>query len=309
MTKPHKILCHNDLDGGVSAICILNHIFQKYGRETKYSLWFGTYKNVDMYVERLLDCADDYEKIFIADISVHKDLAAEFPDNVVLLDHHDTVVELDGMKGCIVDVSGDHCGASLCYKHLLKDQGFKYKHLKSIVEIAYDYDTWKHILPKKIAKSLNFIYYYYWGDRFVQRFINGFDKFNKEELAHLKIKWDDINKQIANVKLIDMSNDPKYKNKMCSIIIPNKDEVNELCEHALKDKGYEVAIAINARDSKLSARVSKRAAEAGLHAGEFFKTLGVGSGHAQAAGAIYESEKQLELIFEQLMEQIVSLKI
>lgn len=309
--KPFKIVVHNDLDGGASAICIINHIRQKYGPKAEYGLWFGGYHNVDMYVERLMDWPEKWEQVFIADISVHPDLARQFPDNFMLLDHHDTAKELDGINKCIVDTSGNHCGASLCYKHLLKDKNLKYEHLKKLVAVSLDYDLWHHKLPNNIAKNLNFLYYRYWGEKFVERFLTGFDKFNDDEVAFLKEKWQAINEEIKTANYIDILGDStEFKNKFCMIVLPDsKGEVNELCEHALNKKGFHVVMCVNAAKGKISTRISKHANDKGLHVGEFHASLNVGGGHPMAGGAQFESDQQLEKICEALAEKIMELEV
>lgn len=311
MTKPFKIVVHNDLDGGASAICIINHIREKYGPDAKYSLWFGTYTNVDMFVERLMDTPEQFEKVFIADISVKPELAAQFPDNFILLDHHDTAKALDGINKCIVDTSGNHCGASLCYKHLLKDLGLPYKHLTKLTAVSLDYDLWHHKLPKNIAKNLNFIYYKYWGEKFVERFVNGFDKFNAEEVEFLTQKWKEIKEEIAKAEYVDLLEEEEgYKNKFCMVVLKNeKGEVNELCEHILVDKKFHVAMTVNAKKNKISTRISKEAADKGLHIGEFHASLNIGGGHPQAGGASFRDETHLQEICQALAEKIIELRI
>ncbi len=309
MTKPFQIILHNDLDGGSSGICILNHIWQKYGLDSQYNLWFGTYTNVDMFVERLMDNPEQFEKVFIADISVKPELAKEFPDNFILLDHHDTAKPLDGINKCIVDTSGNHCGASMCYKHLLIDQGFNYKHLTKLTAVSLDYDLWHHKLPKNIAKNLNFIYYLYWGEKFVERFKDGFTTFNPTEVAFLENKWKEIKNEIATATYNDVMED-SYKGKFCVIVLPNnKGETNELCEHAINNLGFQVVMVVNAAKNKISTRSSKKAADAGLHIGNFHADLKIGGGHSMAGGATYQSDEHLEQICEALSAKIIELNI
>lgn len=313
MIKPCKIICHNDLDGGVSAICIINHIKQKYGFNAQYELWFGSYKNVDMYVERLLDDPNKYERVFIADIHVHPELAKEFPDNWILLDHHASASNLKDIKNCIIDDSGKVCGAAMCYKYLLKDEGLEYRHLAKLVAIANDYDLWVLRLPKNLAKNLNFLYYFYWGEKFVERFQMGFDKFNQEETDFLIEKWKQIKNSFKTTTFMDalQDTDPELKGKFCVIpVSSNKDgEVNELCEYALNELHYQVVMFINSVKRKISIRISKDANEKGLHVGNFNTELQIGGGHPTAGGASYFDETQLEMICTKYTEQIINLGI
>lgn len=307
--KPFKIIVHNDLDGGVSAICIIDHIRQKYGPDSQYSLWFGTYKNVDQYVERIMDSPNQYEKVFIADIHTHPDLAKDFPENFILLDHHDSAKELNNFKQCIVDTSGKICGAGMCYKHLLKDENLNYKHLTSLVAIANDYDLWHLKLPNNIAKNLNFIFYEYWGEKFVERFKNGFDKFNDFEKSFLTKKWEEINNLLKSTEYIDlMKSDKKYKNKLCLIHIKDiTGETNELCEYALEKLGYEVVVVILPSKHKISTRAKKSFVEKGFHVGNIHSELNIGGGHAAAGGGQYNDEDHLEKICETYANKIVEL--
>ncbi len=307
--KPFKIVVHNDLDGGASAICIIEHIRQKYGNNAKYGLWFGTYKNVDPYVERLMDNPEEFERVFIADIHTHPDLAKQFPENFILLDHHDSAKDLNNFERCIIDTSGNVCGAAMCYKYLLKDENLEYKHLTKLVAIANDYDLWHLKLPNNIAKNLNFLYYHYWGEKFVDRFIKGFDKFNDEEKQFLKTKWDDIKQQIDNSEYIDlMKSSDEYKNKLCLIHVKdNTGETNELCEHALNVKGYDVVVVIIPSKHKISTRAKKSIVEQGFHVGNIHTELNIGGGHPAAGGAQYTDEDHLEKICESYANKLLEI--
>lgn len=309
--KPCKIVVHNDTDGGASAVCIINHIEQKYGKDAEWSIWAGTYTSVDMYVERLMDNPEQFERVFIADISVKPELAKQFPDNFILLDHHESAALLNGINGCIVDTRPTVCGATLCYKHLLLDLGYKCDHLKKLVAIARDYDCWIHALPKSIAKNLNFLYYRkdMWIDGFIRRFKDGFDKFTPEEVIFLTQKWKDIKTEIETTDYKDIMGDP-YKGKFCLIVLPsNTGEVNELCEHALKNLKFEVVMTVNPKKNKISTRISDHAAKQGLSIGMFHSALKIGGGHPQAGGATYQSQEHLEEICEALAEKIIELSI
>jgi len=321
MNKTHKplltlVLVHNDLDGGGSAICIINHIKQKYGINAEYKLHFATYKNIDLYVERILDEPERYEKVFIADIHIHPELAQElynvYKDNFILLDHHPSASNLKDIPNCIIDLTGKICGAAMCYKYLLKDQGFEFKHLSKLVSICNDYDLWLHNLPNNISKNLNFIFYHYWGEKFVERFQMGFDGFNAEELEVIKQKWLDVETQIKTVKFVDpLEEDVNYKNKLCIIPVSNnKDgEVNELCEYAIKTLNYEIVMFVNSRSRKISIRSSDNAAKKGLHIGNFNAENAWGGGHAQAGGISYFDELQLETICNAYSDKLAELNI
>lgn len=320
-TKPFLIIVHNDLDGGASAICIINHIKQKYGEDAEYRMAFKTYKNINGFVERVMDDPKKYERVFIADISVEPYLAADFPDNFILLDHHDTASELKAYDNCHVDTSGNHCGASLCYKCLLKDEGLKYDHLTKLVAVALDYDLWHHKLPKKVAKNLNFIYYMYWGEKFCERFENGFNGFNEEEKEFLRKKWEGIQTQLDEAEFIDLlaDEDESLHNKVgmyinCEPYLSNGD-TNEICQYALEEVGFKTIICVIPKRRQLSVRTTEEIAEKGVHVGqicEFLYNEGYssnGGGHSCAGGANYENEENLEKFLEVFAEKIMEFDI
>jgi len=318
MNKKFWIITHCDLDGGSSAICIINYIKQKYGRNSEIKLAFKTYKNINEFVERILETADQYEKIFISDISVSEYIADGFPDNIILLDHHDTAKNLIKYKNCIVDVSGKECGASLCYYHLLKKEGFKYDHLTQLVAITRTYDLWINNSLTHVSKNLNFIFYDYWGDKFCERFENGFDGFNDYEKKFLKERWDGVLRQQKEAVLIDLLDNEvnkKLKNKLCLYITEEKHlksgDNNELCDYVLNTLNYEAIICVIPRRNQLSIRIKPTLAEKGIHVGklceEFHKVYEYtsnGGGHAAAGGAHYEDENKLELLCDKFAEKI-----
>lgn len=313
-TKKFLICGHNDLDGGASAICALSYLKQTYGEDIDCQLAFKTYKNINEYVERIMDEPQLYEKVIIADISVESYLAEQFPENFLLIDHHDTASDLQAFSNCIVDLSGKECGASLCYYHLLKKNNLSYKHLKTLVAIARDYDLWIHKLPNNIAKNLNFLYYHYWGDKFCERFKLGFDGFTKDEKTFLKQRWTKINDQLLSAEFEDLIDEEPHKNKVCLYVTTNeynKDgDSNELCEYALNVKNYQAIICIIPKRRQLSVRARPDIVEKGAHVGkiceELYK-LGYttnGGGHAPAGGANYENEDKLQEFCELFVEKI-----
>lgn len=306
--KPFKIIVHNDTDGGVSAICIIEHIKQKYGPEAKYSVVFKTYQNVDTYVEQVLNQIDNFEHVFIADISVKPYIAKDFTDKVILIDHHDSALELQDIPRCIVDTRKTVCGATLCYKHLLLDLGYKCDHLKTLVGIAKDYDCWIHALPNKIAKNLNYLFYLYWGEKFIERFQGGFKSFNVDEKKFLTAKWKETEEEIKKVNFIDlMESDKKHKNKICvAVLDDNKGEVNEICEHALDNLHYKIIITANAKKRKISIRAHKSLEQFGFHVGFINQELGIGGGHQLAGGASYDDDEHFESICSAYAEKICS---
>lgn len=305
--KQFKIICHNDLDGGASAICIINHIKYKYDSDVRYSLKFCTYSNVDNYVNQIINVSHKFEKVFIADISVSDYIAKDFPDNFILLDHHDTAEQLNEFDKCIVNTSGNHCGASLCYYHLLKKENLPFEHMKKLVAIALDYDLWHHKLPNKVAKNLNFLYYRYWGEKFVLRFINGFDGFTDEEKIYLKTQWKKIQEDIDNTEVIDLleDEDEKYRNKIAFCKLPDrKSELNEIAEYVLNELKYEIVVIIVPRYRKGSIRATENSETKGFHVGNFNESLGIGGGHARAGGFQYIDDDHLQNILENMCEKI-----
>lgn len=313
--KPFKIITHQDLDGGASAIMVINYLMNKYGKNIKYAVAFKTYTNVDLYTEQILN-NNIYEKIFITDISVQEHVAKDFPDNVFVFDHHDTADRLSPFPNCIVETSGNYCGASLCYEKLLKDNGYGSKPLNALAKIADDYDNWRHLLPHKVAKNLNFIFYYYWGEKFIERFLSGFNGFTNEEKKFLKDKWKKIEEDQANLQEIDLiADDKKNKNKVAFCILKDdSNEINELADYLLEQKNYKVAILANARLKRISIRANKNIDNPDFHVGrineELVKNTNVrGGGHTKAGGLGYTDMDHLESICQSYVNKVLELNI
>jgi oligoribonuclease NrnB/cAMP/cGMP phosphodiesterase (DHH superfamily) len=313
--KPFKIITHQDLDGGCSAIVIINYLLNKYGKNIQYAVGFKTYTNVDLYTEQILN-NNIFQEIIIADISVQEHVAKDFPDNLMLFDHHDTATHLSQYKNCIVDTSGKLCGATLCYQELMKKNGYENKEVETLARIADDYDNWRNKLPNKVAKNLNFLFYHYWGEKFIERYKNGFNGFTEYEKTFLKDKWSKIKSDIKNLQETDLlADDPINKNKVAFVILKDEsDEINELADYLLVNKGYQVAILANARLKRVSIRANKKITTPDFHIGkineEFVMNSNVrGGGHSHAGGLGYTDMENLEKICQTYVDKILELQL
>jgi oligoribonuclease NrnB/cAMP/cGMP phosphodiesterase (DHH superfamily) len=302
------VIVHNDLDGAASAIVINNFIIKRYGKKSNIENVFKSYGDINNFIERVLDDDSKYERIFIADISCADYLVERFDDRYLMIDHHDTVAELKRFKNCIIDTSGKYAGCSLCLKHLFIDNKIPYtKKLKRLVDIAHDYDLWIHALPNKIAKNLNFIFYDYWGEKFVQRFVSGFKHFNKHEREVIDTNWSNIKNQIETLNI----NEYQILNKKLCHVYNNDNkyektgDINEVCEYLLNVKKYNIVMFQSINRKRFSVRAVE---DPNIHVGNILKEMYQsgfifdGGGHKHAGGMGYGEQSDITGIVKTFCE-------
>ena len=162
-----KIFTHTDLDGIGCAILAYMAFGDRGFDSDKVDVEYCDYKNIDSKLRALgsdHDLYNSYDKIYITDISMSEELAADMDvccnhDKIQLFDHHATALWLNKYDWCEVKV-GDAVktsGTELFYVHLLNNGYFDdcYPHymenLDRFVEVVRDYDTWrwKEVLNEK----------------------------------------------------------------------------------------------------------------------------------------------------------------
>ncbi len=159
------LITHNDFDGCVCAV-----LFKTAFPDGIY--YFENYDTVDERINEVLSEAEN-PKLFITDIAPQKQDTIDRLDEVyfdsglkdiILLDHHKTVVHLNTHEWASVDCSS--CGARLFYEYLRLKNLKKYEQL---VFHANDYDLWQHKDPH--SSVLNSLLYIYDQERFINRFL------------------------------------------------------------------------------------------------------------------------------------------
>ena len=288
-----KLFTHTDLDG-VSCE-ILGRI--AFGEDI--DVVRCGYGNIDDKVEEFINSDEEYDKLFITDISVKKELADtlnNISDKVILLDHHKTALWLNEYPFALVQVEdesvGKMCGAYLFYEYLKKNhkEFNDTLALKLFVKYVRLYDTWewKEKYDNIIPKRLNDLMYMDGPNEFIDKMIyrlgNNLAIFDDTDLMKLQIEQTYINSYIAQKNETLIVNDSLFPGHTVGITFADKyisELGNELCElHPELD----FVVLINM--STLT--VSYRTVKDNLDLSAIAKGFG-GGGHPKASGSRFDA--------------------
>ena len=288
-----KLFTHTDLDG-VSCE-ILGRI--AFGEDI--DVVRCGYGNIDDKVEEFINSDEEYDKLFITDISVKKELADalnNISDKVILLDHHKTALWLNEYPFALVQVEdesvGKMCGAYLFYEYLKKnhEEFNDTLALKLFVKYVRMYDTWewKEKYDNIIPKRLNDLMYMDGPNEFIDKMIyrlgNNLAIFDDTDLMKLQIEQTYINSYIAQKNETLIVNDSLFPEYTVGITFADKyisELGNKLCElHPELD----FVVLINM--STLT--VSYRTVKDNLDLSAIAKGFG-GGGHPKASGSRFDA--------------------
>ena len=185
-----KLFAHCDLDGVGCAILA----YLAYGREN-VDVEYCNYDDVDGKIREfyLCDNTEDYDAIYITDISVDEEVAEEIDScvkteqNWRLFDHHATALWLNQYEWCEVLVEDETglkmSGTALFYNCLVLNGFFDLyimnermmENICRFVDIVRDYDTWrwKELGDEGIVyKQVNDLFHIYGREKFIDWAIN-----------------------------------------------------------------------------------------------------------------------------------------
>ncbi|MDI0267862.1 DHHA1 domain-containing protein [Clostridioides difficile] len=198
-----KLITHNDLDG-VGCYIIANYILHE-----QIEVNYCNYKNVNDVVLDTLEKHDKYEKVFITDISVNKEVAKKLDkikDKIQLLDHHPTALFLNNYDWANVEIEcskSKTCGTQMLFDYLKRDyNNLSESTLKCFIELVRRYDTWewKDKYNDLDAKHLNDLMYIIGIEDFIIDMLTKIDKntdlFDKLSLKLLEIKQKEIDRYV-----------------------------------------------------------------------------------------------------------------
>ena len=192
-----KLFTHTDLDG------VGCEILGKLAFGEDISIDRCNYGNIDSEVEKFLKNTNKYDKIFITDISVNKEVADELnniSNKVVLLDHHKTALWLNEYPYALVQVEdesvGKMSGTYLFYEYLKKNhEEFNDTHaLKLFVDYVRMYDTWEwkekynNIIPKRLNDLMYMDGVNEFIDKMIYRLENNYPIFDDADILKLNIE-------------------------------------------------------------------------------------------------------------------------
>jgi oligoribonuclease NrnB/cAMP/cGMP phosphodiesterase (DHH superfamily) len=217
-----KLFTHTDLDG-VGCAVVAKVAFDN------VSVEYCDYNQINQKVKYFLASvkANDYDRIFITDISLDED-TAELVDShplckqgkIQLVDHHGTALGLNKYRWCEVRTEESNMyrflepleganrekvlssGTSLFYK-FLRNKNLpnmeRNENLKAFAEVVRRYDCWEwhNVYKNDHPKQLNDLMYLIGRDKFIERFVgNPIPTFTDLELTLLEIEQHRINKYI-----------------------------------------------------------------------------------------------------------------
>lgn len=287
-----KLFTHTDLDG------VSCEILGKIAFGEDIDVVRCNYGDIDAKVEEFINSAEEYDKLFITDISVNKEIADKLlsiSDKVILLDHHKTALWLNEYPYALVQVEdesiGKMCGAYLFYEYLKKNhkEFDDTPALKLFIDYVRMYDTWewKEKYDNIIPKRLNDLMYMDGPNEFIDKMVyrlgNNLFILDDTDLMKLQIEQTYINSYIAQKNETLMINDDLFPEYTVGITFADKyisELGNKLCElHPELD----FVVLINM--STLT--VSYRTVKDDLDLSDIAKRFG-GGGHPKASGSRFD---------------------
>ena len=287
-----KLFTHTDLDG------VSCEILGKIAFEEDINVVRCNYGDIDAKVEEFINGAEEYDKLFITDISVNKEIADKLlsvSDKVILLDHHKTALWLNEYPFALVQVEdesvGKMCGAYLFYEYLKKNhkEFDDTPALKLFIDYVRMYDTWewKEKYDNIVPKRLNDLMYIDGPNEFIDKMVyrlgNNLFIFDDTDLMKLQIEQTYINSYITQKNETLMVNDTLFPEYTVGITFADKyisELGNKLCElHPELD----FVVLINM--STLA--VSYRTVKDDLDLSDIAKGFG-GGGHPKASGSRFD---------------------
>ncbi len=255
------LITHADLDGVACAILV-----QEYCKEKGHDL--EIYKAHYSDVNRIFnEVYDKRSLVMLTDISLEAEPSwiAE-ANNVLLIDHHITV------KSKIKNqyVKFDRAGCNLVYDYYT-EKGFVYKpEFKTLMTLANDYDLFSD--KYKMSNMLNYLFFLYKFEGFLNRFKDGYDTMTQEEVFYLKQKQKQIKNVLTNMEFSAINEHVAF--------VTTQDFLNEISRELYTNRGFIYVFIYNPIMKSLSLRAKN---DAVIHCGEFLQIYG-GGGHRCAGG-------------------------
>lgn len=315
-----KLLTHTDLDGVGCAIVA----YMAFGREN-VDVEYCDYNNIDSKLRAFGSDGElykSYDKIFITDISMSAELAADMDiccdhDKIKLLDHHSTALRLNQYSWCevrVCDAVGvKTSGTMMFYRHLLSngylDNLLDYhgENLVRFAKIVRDYDTWrwKEELGEGgiVCKQVNDIFYIYGRDKFIDwsmikirdRLARPYPNFDSMDKFILEQKQKDIDAYIAskNDQLMIVNDNLGY---ISGVVFAERyfSELGNSLSELNPDLDYITMIDISR--GTISYRTVRDDIDLG---GEIAHSFG-GGGHRKAAGSTFDAGEIRNLVLDAL---------
>jgi oligoribonuclease NrnB/cAMP/cGMP phosphodiesterase (DHH superfamily) len=304
-----KLFTHNDLDG-IGCAILANLAF------IDLDIEYCDYGNINEKVKALLENKDynNYQHIYITDISVSEDIAAiinntqcpefkedsKFYNHFTLIDHHPTAKHLEKYCWCTIQIEnekGKCSGTSLFYDYLLThvehSEIMNSNAIKDFVETVRQYDSWewKTIFNNEAPKEWNNLLRLYGRERFVKKIIENLKEksefaFDKTDLLLLELNED--KKQLYFEKKSKELIKQDVQSYKVGVVF-SEQYISELGNY-LAEKFLDLDFIILIGSKTISYRGIKD-----IDLGLFAKQFG-GGGHPKASGSEIDANKQIEYI-------------
>jgi nanoRNase/pAp phosphatase (c-di-AMP/oligoRNAs hydrolase) len=229
-----------------------------------------------MTIDKILDTVkfNNYDVVYITDITPSPDnIAYQLNyDKIILIDHHDTAIEMNDPEYGKV-VNSDHCSSYILKEHMKKWYDVDLSYLDNFITLVEDYDLWTEVNPR--SKYLARLFHHYKPIQFKKRFFEGVVDFDKDEL---KVINDDKKKLQVELDATNHSFNCQDYTHVNGILLRLNNFSNEICNIKLT-KGYNIVFSSNSFNN-----VSIRSKLDCIHIGKVLKERGIGGGHQHAAG-------------------------
>lgn len=307
-----KLFTHTDLDGIGCAILA----YLAFGREN-VDVEYCDYSNVNDKVRDFFYNGnwDEYEHVFITDISISNELAMAIDkkcdeEQWNLFDHHNTAIYLNAYDWCqVLDVTPlthiKTCGTELFYKylHVVLDKfpitdTWTQENVQKFVETIRDWDTWrwKELGEEGIVcKQVNDLFDIYGREKFIDwiigkpirlEYMRKFPNFTITEWALLKQKQKDIDRYVEE-KSKQLFHRVDEVGHTYGVVFAERyfsELGNRLCE-LNTDLAYIAMIDIS------SGTVSYRTIRDDIDVGGEIAHAYGGGGHPKAAGSTFDKDQ------------------
>lgn len=284
-------ISHKDLDGCASSIIVKNVFEDVEYRYLKYGDVDEAMKTINF---------NKYDLILLTDISPEYEETFKLTDKILLLDHHDSATRFhEPTKNRFVKEG--KCATHLCKTFFEKLFGIDLSYLNDFVNVVNDYDMW--ILEDGNSWNFNELYFYYYDEKFRNRFKNGDVKLTEDELNYVK----DRRKLLGNVyKDINVYN---FESVNGAFFVGGT-FLNDVCHMVMKDKNVDFSVCINPKSKSCSIRSVHK----DFHVGHNLREIIHGSGGHKNAGAFrfvdtQDMQTKLDKLEKHIYENFIDMRI
>lgn len=293
-------ITHNDLDGVVSSIVLVNAF-------DDVTIEHRTYYNINSFLNEASSVANYfniYDYIVITDFNLSPPISQKlfsimasnnYQGQLLILDHHESALYLHDPSQNFY-VIPNISAAMLTYEYITKLIKVDLSYLFNMVYLANDYDMWIH--KNTNSKKLNLILEYYMEEdktngflKFINDFKSGidFNNLTKKVKDIIILKEGEIENE-WNTLGVDMV--PGYK---IAIISTQRKYINEMCDRLLNGN-YNIDVVINVNPNSTTANVRASSRIKNMDLSKVIETIfDNGGGHKLAAGFRYPDIRNNEV--------------